>query len=148
MARIGGRDDPDEDDLTVRDRRYESFGEQGVALATYVVPGHDAPRDHTEDGWTRGVDGVRLGDDLGETPPPRSASQVSEDDRLQLRVCHGIAKDGALDGGALDVIVHHGAVTLGGTVADDAQRRRAVALVSGLRGVAEVIDRIRIHSRR
>lgn len=142
----GSRIDPDEDDLTVRDRRYESFGEQGVALATYVVPGHEAQRDHAEDGWQRGIGDVGLGEDLGETPLPGSGP--TEDERVHLRVSQRLVRDGALDGSEFDVIVHHGVVTLGGTVCDDDQRRRAVAIAEGVRGVVEVVERVRIHSRR
>lgn len=148
MRRMGAQVDPDEDDLTVRDRRYESFGEQGVALATYAVPGHVPALDHAEENLRRGVDGVVLGDDIGETPPIGEGPEPTCDDRLHRRVMAQLTEDAALDDGELDVIVHHGAVTLGGTVGDDEQRRRALAVATSVRGVVEVVDRIRIHTRR
>lgn len=149
MRRMEGRVDPDEDDLTVRDRRYESFGQQGVALATYAVPGHEEAADHASDGWARGVDGVGLGDDLGELAPPSSVSTGDgPNDRVQERVRARLGADPALDDRDLDVIVHHGQVTLGGTVSDDEQRRRAVVDASAVRGVVDVVDRIRIQKPR
>ncbi len=148
MPRTGGRVDPDEDDLTVRDRRYESFGQQGVALATYVVPGHEAAQDHVEDGWGRGVDGVRLGDDLGEEASPSSSPQETHDERLRQRICGRLSSDPSLDTGELDVIVHHFEVTLGGTVPDAEQRKRVVAIAESVRGVVSVVDRVRVHKPR
>jgi osmotically-inducible protein OsmY len=149
MRRTDGRVDPDEDDLTVRDRRYESFGEQGVALATYAVPGHEETADHAADGWGRGVDRVGLGDDLGELAPPSSVSpDVGASDQVQDRVRARLGADPALDDRDLDVIVHHGQVTLGGTVSDDEQRRRAVVDAAAVRGVVDVVDRIRIQKPR
>ena len=148
MRRMGARVDPDEDDLTVRDRRYESFGEQGVALPTYAVPGHAPALDHAEENIHRGVDGVVLGDALGEATPVSESPAEAGDDRLQHRVVAHLTEDATLDDGELDVIVHHGEVTLGGTVADEEQRRRALVVARSVRGVVEVVDRIRIHKRR
>ncbi len=149
MRRMDGRVDPDEDDLTVRDRRYESFGEQGVALATYVVPGHEEAVDHVDGGWARGVDRVGLGDDLGELAVPSSSSpELGPNDRVQERVRARLGADPALDDRDLDVIVHHGEVTLGGTVSDDEQRRRALVDAAAVRGVIDVVDRIRIQKPR
>lgn len=147
MPRTGARVNPDEDDLTVRDRRYESFGEQGVALATYAVPGHAEAPDHVEDGWARGVDGIGLGDDLGEASPPSQPPETL-DDRVRQSIVRRLTADPTIDAGELDVIVHRGEVTLGGTVADGEQRKRAVADAESVRGVVAVVDRIRIHKPR
>jgi osmotically-inducible protein OsmY len=52
--------------------------------------------------------------------------------------------DGSFDARDLEVVVHHGAVALSGTVADEEERVHAVHVAETVRGVVEVVPRIRL----
>jgi osmotically-inducible protein OsmY len=125
------------EDLPIRDRPEESFGRQGVGLPTYG----DEPT------VVRGAERVDLGEPV--TPAARSAPSGPKgwqrrDDRIHEDVCAHLTADGHVDASELEVIVHHGEVTLDGTVADRAQRDRAVHVAESVRGVIDVVARIRV----
>jgi hypothetical protein len=137
MPRPWAYGDMEGEDLPVRDRPEESFGRQGVGLPTYG----DEPTVY------RGAERVDLGEPV--VPGPRSAPAGPKgwqrsDERIHEDVCAHLTDDGQVDASDLEVIVHHGEVTLNGTVADRAQRDRALRVAGSVRGVIDVVGRIRV----
>lgn len=135
--------DLDGDDLPVRDRPYESFGQQGVALPTYG--------DELE--LERGAARVDLGepvaaDAVGDAELPRAPTGPKgwqrRDDRIHDDVCARLTDDGYVDASDIEVIVHQGEVILTGGVDDRTQRERAVHIAESVRGVIDVISRLRV----
>ena len=127
-------------DLPVRDRTYESFGQQGVALPTYG----DEPE------LARGAERVELGepiaDDDADAPklPSGPKGWQRRDDRIHDDVCARLTEDGYVDASDFEVVVHHGEVALTGGVADRMQRERAIRIAESVRGVIDVISRLRV----
>jgi osmotically-inducible protein OsmY len=127
-------------DLPVRDRPYESFGQQGVALPTYG----DEPE------LSRGAERVDLGEPVAEAAADASKMPSGlkgwqrRDDRIHDDVCARLTDDGYVDASDLEVVVHHGEVVLTGGVADRAQRERAIHIAEAVRGVVDVISRLRV----
>jgi len=118
------------EDLPVRDRPYESFGQQGVALPTYG----DEPEVH------RGAERV----DLGEPIPAGPKGLQTRDERIVDDVCSHLSDDRYVDASDIEVVVHEGEVILTGTVTDRRQRDRALRIAESVRGVIDVIGRIRV----
>jgi osmotically-inducible protein OsmY len=126
------------EDLPVRDRPEESFGRQGVGLPTYG----DEPTVY------RGAEKVDLGEPvIPLSPPSGPKGWQRRDDRIHEDVCAHLTADGHVDASDLEVIVHHGEVTLNGTVADRAQRDRAMHIAESVRGVIDIVDRVRVATR-
>jgi hypothetical protein len=134
---VDGGDDEHED-IPPRDRPYESFGQQGVAHSTYG----DEPHMH------RGAERVDLGEPIAgpatRNVPPGPKGWQRRDDRIHEDVCARLTEDGYVDASDLEVIVHHGEVTLSGTVTNRAQRERAIRIAESVRGVIDVLARIRV----
>jgi len=124
-------------DLTVRDRPYESFGRQGLGLATY----NEEPSLH------RGAERVDLGEPVARIPGNGPKNWQRRDDRIHDDICAHLTEDGYVDASDLEVIVHRGEVTLSGTTATREQRARAVHIADSARGVIDVVARIRIAKR-
>jgi hypothetical protein len=122
--------DVGEEDVPVRDRPYEHFGSQG-----YAMPDHAAGGERTR----RGAVGVELGEPVADAPPPNSG-----DERIRHEIAGRLVDDGSFDAGDIEVVVHGGEVALTGSVADDGDRERAVHIAETVRGVVEVVPRIRI----
>ncbi len=148
------RTDLDSDDLTLRDHPYESFGQQGLALATYV-PVRARPdradddltrEDHVMTEAERGAERVDLGEpvarrvNLGTGPK----GWQRRDDRIHEDVSVRLTDDGHVDARDIEVIVHHGEVTLAGSVEDPTQRTRALRIADTVCGVVDVVDRLRV----
>lgn len=131
-------EDLEHEDLPVRDRPYESFGQQGVALSTYG----DAPRAH------RGAERVDLGEPVAHSVAARAPTGPKgwqrRDDRIHDDVCSTLTEDGYVDPSDIEVVVHQGEVILTGTVTDRGQRDRAIHIAETARGVVDVISRVRI----
>jgi osmotically-inducible protein OsmY len=72
-----------------------------------------------------------------------AGKQVS-DDELYNQVKMKLAEDDIVKGGALDVDVKNGVVTLGGSVEEDRQKTRAEKLVKKIKGVKQVVDKITV----
>jgi hypothetical protein len=126
-------------DTPARDRPYESFGQQGVALSTYG----DEPE------TARGAERVDLGEPVADIDPKLAAGPRGwqrRDERIHDDVCAHLTVDGYVDASDTEVIVHHGEVTLTGSVTDRAQRERAVRIAESVRGVIDVISRIHVRS--
>lgn len=139
MPRPWAYGDLEEEDLPVRDRPEESFGRQGVGLPTYG----DEPTVY------RGAERVDLGEPVTGPAPRTGAGQGPKgwqrsDDRIHDDVCSHLTIDGHVDATEIEVIVHHGEVTLDGTVHDRGQRDRAIHIAESVRGVVDVIGRIRV----
>lgn len=123
-----------------RDRTYESFGRQGVALPTYG----DEPRAH------RGSERVDLGEPVANPVAPASRTGTGprgwqrRDHRIHDDVCAHLTDDGYVDVSEVEVVVHQGEVILTGTVADRRQHDRAIRIAELTRGVVGVISRVRI----
>jgi BON domain-containing protein len=132
--------DVEGEDLPVRDRTYESFGQQGVALPTYG----DEPE------LERGAARVDLGEPITEADadvpkvPSGPKGWQRRDDRIHDDVCTRLTDDGYVDASDIEVIVHQGEVTLSGGIADRAQRERAIRIAESVRGVIDVISRLRV----
>lgn len=140
--------DAEGEDLPVRDRTYESFGQQGVALPTYG----------DEPDVERGAARVDLGEPVaGVEPDVEAEADVPKmpsgpkgwqrsDERIHDDVCTRLTDDGYVDASEIEVIVHHGEVVLSGGVADRMQRERAIHVAESVRGVIDVISRLRVSS--
>ncbi len=127
----------EEEDLPVRDRPEESFGQQGVGLPTYG----DEPT------VSRGAERVELGEPMApasRNAVPGEPKAQGRDDRIHREVCEHLEADHEVDASDIEVIVHHGEVTLSGAVADNAQRARAVHVAESVRGVIDVVGRLRV----
>lgn len=134
VSSYGDDDGEGAPDLTLRDRPYESHGQQGLALATY---GED-PAMH------RGAERLDLGEPVARRPPSGPKGWQRRDDRIHDDVCAHLTEDSHVDASDIEVIVHQGEVTLSGTTADREQRARAVHIADSVRGVVDVIARVRI----
>lgn len=131
-------EDAELDDFPVKDRTYESFGQQGVALPTYG----DEPRSH------RGAERVDLGESIADPVarklPAGPKGWQRRDDRIHDDVCAHLTDDGYVDPSDIEVVVHQGEVILTGTVTERAQRDRAIHIAETTRGVVDVVSRVRI----
>ena len=77
------------------------------------------------------------------TLPPRSASEVQADKRMEQAVEQQLANDSSLYSRHLEVSVYQGVVTLSGFVFeanDPAEAVRVAALVPGVKSVSNQID--------
>jgi hypothetical protein len=129
------------EELPIRDRPYEHYGQQGFAMPTYVP---EAYRPEHDDAW-HGHDAARL--ELGEPLPPPGAGPRGwrpSDERIHDEVCARLTDDGHVDATDVEVIVHEGEVSMIGTVTDREQRRRAERIADSVRGVVDVINRVRV----
>jgi osmotically-inducible protein OsmY len=76
-------------------------------------------------------------------PTSKSAASVTDDvitDQVRLK----LAADPVVKGGALNVDVRAGVVTLSGVVAQDKQRAKAERVARKVKGVKQVINKIEI----
>lgn len=123
------------EDLSIRDQPYENFGQQGFAMPDHAAQGEYAPH---------GV--ARI--DLGEPALPQSSrgprNWQRRDERIHDDICRMLTDDGWVDASELEVIVHHGEITLTGSVPDRRQRERAMHIAESVRGVIDVISRIHV----
>ena len=75
------------------------------------------------------------------------AKDAVSDDMIYNNVRIKLASDQVVKGGALDVDVKDGMVTLKGSVEQDKQRDRAAKLAKGVKGVKQVINNITIRNK-
>ena len=76
-------------------------------------------------------------------PPSKSTASLTDDtltDQIRLK----LASDPVVKGGALNVVVKDGVVTLSGALAQEKQRARAEKVARKVKGVKQVIDTIEI----
>lgn len=81
---------------------------------------------------------------LGLFAPLFGAEKTVSDDFLNDTVRSRLAADAIVKGGAIDVEVHNGAVTLRGTVEEEKQKTRAEKIVKAVKGVKSVTDEIKL----
>jgi hypothetical protein len=135
--RIWSYGEPESEDLPIRDRPYEHFGEQGFAMA-----------DHAPVETRRGEERVDLGEPfVGDAATRGPKNWTRSDERITDDVCERLADDPWVDASDIEVVVHHGEITLTGVVDDRQQRHRAAQLAESVRGVIDVVNRIRVASR-
>jgi hyperosmotically inducible periplasmic protein len=75
------------------------------------------------------------------------AKDAVSDDMIYNNVRIKLASDAVVKGGALDVDVKQGVVTLSGSVEMPKQRDRAAKLAKGIKGVKQVINNITIRTK-
>lgn len=75
-------------------------------------------------------------------PPPAAAPKPSADELLLARVRQALRDARGVDGQGVGATVAGGAVTLFGTAASDAERRRIEQFVAGLEGVKSVVSKL------
>lgn len=75
------------------------------------------------------------------------AKDAVSDDMIYNNVRIKLASDAVVKGGALDVDVKQGVVTLSGSVEMPKQRDRAAKLTKGVKGVKQVVNNITIRTK-
>ena len=73
-----------------------------------------------------------------------AADKAVTDDALYDRVRMKLAGDSVVKGGALQVDVKSGVVTLSGNVQTEKQKDKAERLTKGIRGVKSVVNQIKV----
>lgn len=89
--------------------------------------------------WFRGHRGEG-GSNVGRGP----RGYVRGDARVQEDVCEELSQDPHVDASGITVEVRDGEVTLSGRVPDRAQKRHAELCVERVRGVKDVLNRVRV----
>ena len=105
---------------------------RGFAMGDHIVRG-PAP--------AHGAERVDLGERVAG-PGPKGWRR--SDEHIHDELCRLLTDDEWIDASDLEVVVHERTVTLLGSVPDRAQRARAVDLADSVRGVVEVISRVRV----
>jgi osmotically-inducible protein OsmY len=96
-------------------------------------------------GVTRVVNQIQVA--AGPSPTPgRTLGEALEDRTVEARVALAFSLDRELRGADVTVQAYRHEVTLGGEVAGQAQRERAVQTASDTASVAGVVDRIRVRA--
>lgn len=72
------------------------------------------------------------------------ADKPVSDDALHDMVKRRLANDADVKGGALDIEVHEGVVTLRGKVETEKQRKKAEKLTKKIKGVNRVVNEIQL----
>jgi len=75
------------------------------------------------------------------------AKDAVTDDMIYNNVRIKLASDAVVKGGALEVDVKQGIVTIGGSVEQDKQKDRATKLAKSVKGVKQVINNISIRTK-
>jgi osmotically-inducible protein OsmY len=73
-----------------------------------------------------------------------AASKPVSDDFLSDTIRQKLAADQIVKGGAIEVVVKDGAVTLKGTVEEDKQKNKAEKIAKKVSGVKSVVNEIKI----
>jgi osmotically-inducible protein OsmY len=74
----------------------------------------------------------------------RAADKPVSDDFLVDTIRQKLAADTTVKGGAIEVVVKDGAVTLKGAVAEDKQKNKAEKIAKGVHGVKSVTNDLKI----
>jgi len=75
---------------------------------------------------------------------PALARQSSEDDRIYDQVRLRLVRDPDVKGGAMDVEVKDGVVTIKGTVKKESARHKVEKLAKKVKGVKSVINKVEV----
>ena len=124
------------ENLTIYDQTYESFGEQGLAMPTYL------PKRHEPDSESFVVDEfvVAAAAAIGS----QRRAHAERDEHVHDEVLERLSNDATIDVSDLEIILHDGEVTLSGSVPRAADRARAEAIADRVRGVVRVVNRLRV----
>lgn len=154
--------EPEEEDLTIRDRTYESFGEQGLGMPTYLPESYDPDEDvnattdvlekepvdeaelYPEEEVPRGSERVDLGEPItaeGQSAP-RGRRRI--DQRIRDELATMLTTTESVETADVEVIVHEREITLRGTVPDENQRGRIEAMAERVRGVVAVTNDLHV----
>ncbi|AKV02824.1 hypothetical protein AKJ09_09487 [Labilithrix luteola] len=155
--------EPEEEDLTIRDRTYESFGEQGLGMPTYLPESYDPDDDvnaatdvleeeeplaeaelYSEEEVPRGSERVDLGEPIAVEAPSAPRGRRRRDQRIRDELATMLSTTESLETANVEVIVHVGEITLRGTVPDENQRGRIEAMAERIRGVVAVSNDLRV----
>lgn len=75
------------------------------------------------------------------------AKDTVSDDMIYNNVRIKLASDAVVKGGALEVEVKDGVVTLGGSVEEQKQKERATKLTKSVKGVKQVVNNITLRNK-
>ncbi len=75
---------------------------------------------------------------------PAPAQQESPDDRLYDQVRRRLANDPDVKGGAIEVEVKEGVVTLRGKVREEKQKLKAERITKKIKGVKKIVNELRV----
>src|SRR5690349_13267935 len=75
------------------------------------------------------------------------AKDAVSDDMIYNNVRIKLASDAVVKGGALEVEVKDGVVTLGGSVEEQKQKERATKLTKSVKGVKQVVNNITLRNK-
>jgi osmotically-inducible protein OsmY len=75
---------------------------------------------------------------------PTAAAQGSSDDRIYDQVRLRLAADRDVKGGAIQVEVHDGVVTLTGTLKEEKQKIKAERITRKVKGVKKVVNQLQV----
>jgi osmotically-inducible protein OsmY len=78
--------------------------------------------------------------------PPAHAQKTHSDDEIYDQVRQRLAADRDVKGGAIEVEVHEGVVTLRGKVRLEKQKTKAERITRKVKGVVKVINELRVES--
>ena len=81
---------------------------------------------------------------LSSTVPLRAADKSTADDRISDQVRMKLATDADVKGGALDVVVKDGVVTIKGRVDSDRGKEKATKLSKKIKGVKSVDNELSV----
>ncbi len=136
---------------TLRSSSIEVSTEDGVVTLGGRVEGEEE-RARAEalaaavPGVARVVDQMQLA--AGQSPAPgRTLGETLEDQTVEVRVGLALSLDRELRGSDITVRAYRREVTLGGEVATQEQRERAVQTARDTASVAGVVDRIKVRTR-
>jgi hyperosmotically inducible protein len=80
------------------------------------------------------------------SPNERSAGEVFDDTALLAKAKAALVKDPDIKGTSIDVDVNRGVVTLTGVVRSEAERKKVVDTVYGIKGVQKVQTDLKIQA--
>jgi osmotically-inducible protein OsmY len=114
---------------------------EGVARLTGSVPSYAEKL--AARAAVMSVPGIWRLDDEIVVEPSRAERFLVDDDTLRHRIVMALAWDSRLHGGVA-VVVEEGCVTLGGTVASDAERQAVLEVVTRMHGVRDVFNTMEV----
>jgi osmotically-inducible protein OsmY len=81
---------------------------------------------------------------LGAVLQPARAGQKPSDDQIYDQVRQRLAADRDVKGGAIEVEVHEGVVTLRGKVRQEKQKTKAERIAKKVKGVTKVVNELKV----
>ena len=134
------------EDLTIRDRMYESFGQQGFAMPTYLSEPHERDGSPLTVGiaWDEAEESALAEGYVDRMSASSIGSHTERDERIHDAVLDRLTGDGSIDMSEVEIILHEGEVTLSGSVPTAVDRARAEILTERVLGVVGVVNRLSV----